>query len=467
MLEQTQEAVLAWLKNTGWDERYELLEWAGKPSLKSKFRDKFRGVEFPYTFGRLKWILLNRPHTIFSPTQEEVAEKKKKTCIEKYGCGNVFQRSDIMAALRGQQDDIQQKRELTNLERYGGRSALENKEVKTKALATNKEKYGDEHPQRTDAIKKKALETSIRRGNTRVIDGKTIKQIAMEKNLSTSHANFLYRTHGEQFVTDFKKTQSAIEQIIEDMLRDVGVKYEKQFRVEKYSADFYLPEFNLILECDGMYWHSEAIKSPSYHADKKKLYNKYGFASLFFREDEILNKQAIVKSILLNKLNKNVRVFARKLDIKKISIAEAKLFFERNHLMSDGSGVSYALVDVDATILACIQVRHKNKKNNLIEISRFCTLSGTSVVGGFSKLLKHVIKELAPVSVMTFIDLRYGSGKYLLQFGFVSERCQSSFGWTDFKHVVHRMNFPGNSGYFSGWTKIWDCGQEKFVLTVR
>ena len=49
--------------------------------------------------------------------------------------------------------------------------------------------------------------------------------------------------------------------LILDML---NIKYEKQKPVKKYKCDFYIPEYNLIVEIDGDYWHANPKK---YKAD--------------------------------------------------------------------------------------------------------------------------------------------------------------------------------------------------------
>lgn len=90
----------------------------------------------------------------------------------------------------------------------------------------------------------------------------------------------------------------------------------------------------------------------------------------------------------------------------------------------------------------------------------------TTVVGGFSKLLKHAIKLEQPQFVISFVDQRYGSGDYLQQLGFEKESEHVSFVWVKNNRTYHRMIFPGNSGYENGAVKLWDCGQAKWILKL-
>ena len=111
----------------------------------------------------------------------------------------------------------------------------------------------------------------------------------------------------------------------------------------------------------------------------------------------------------------------------------------------------------------------KGRGNNEFEISRFCPKIGYSVVGGFSKLLKFALSALSipeqKAKLITFIDLRYGSGEYLPNFGFRKEGTHPTFRWTKSKMSFHRLKFRSNTGYEEGYYKVWDCGQAKYSLS--
>ena len=55
------------------------------------------------------------------------------------------------------------------------------------------------------------------------------------------------------------KTQgTSIELKVEDQLKEYGVKYIKQKPINEghFILDFYLPDYQLVIECNGDYWHS-------------------------------------------------------------------------------------------------------------------------------------------------------------------------------------------------------------------
>ena len=85
------------------------------------------------------------------------------------------------------------------------------------------------------------------------------------------------------------KEPTSIEKIVYNELKKREIIFEKQKLINnKFVVDIYIPSINLIIECDGNYWHSRerTIK-------KDKAENAYlttcGFNLLRFPEHEINN----------------------------------------------------------------------------------------------------------------------------------------------------------------------------------
>jgi len=53
----------------------------------------------------------------------------------------------------------------------------------------------------------------------------------------------------------YRSRETVPEKQMEKMFRDADVAYVKQFRIFKYSVDFYLPEHNIVVEVNGCWWH--------------------------------------------------------------------------------------------------------------------------------------------------------------------------------------------------------------------
>jgi very-short-patch-repair endonuclease len=87
--------------------------------------------------------------------------------------------------------------------------------------------------------------------------GRKMPQEAKEK---------IRKWHTENHHNHFKDT--LIERIIEAGLTSLEINFKKQFPVSGVSiVDFYLPDSNTIIQCDGCYWHGCPIHFPNHHQD--------------------------------------------------------------------------------------------------------------------------------------------------------------------------------------------------------
>lgn len=439
------------------------------------------------TERREKAILEKHGVTHFSKT-EEFKEKFKNTCLEKYGAEN----PSLV-------EEFKEKRRLTNQERFGVDNAFQSEEIKNKAKQTSLEKYGVErygdtqefkdlveekmqgkwdevvekrratcmekygvnHPNKVPELAQKQIQTRKDNGTIKLIDGKTVKEFCKDNNVSISYTNQLIQQGIDPSLMEKSVTQ--IEQVIKEILIKNDIKFSHNGNIGKRKYDFLIPEFNLILEADSFYWHSDFNdKEQKYHQIKRDFYIESGYKPLFFRQNEIIEKPKIIESIILNKIGRSERVFARNCGIELCEFKDAKNWFEENHLMGSGRGTCLFLINKETKERLCgIQI--VKKKDYGYEISRFATKYNTSVVGGFSKLISHAHDILKFKSLITYIDLRYGNGNYLKELGFDKTNESLSFGWTNGKQIFHRMTFEGETGYQHGFAKIWDCGQAKWI----
>lgn len=503
----TEEVAREWLKDHA--PHLILLEWSGHSNVESKFKDCNRNIEFNYKFKHAKAAIKRNPDAILKASKEErilaqerlylkkygvkhpfmlpeVKKKIKKTNLERYGVEHPLQNKEIMNKVKKTNLEkygvehslsskaVQAKRKKTNLEKYGFEYAPQNIDVMNKSRKTMMEKYGVDHPSKIKGMDERKLKTRIKNGHTILVEGKTLVKLAKEKNCGYTTLTQRYNEFGEEFIKDWQpQKRSYLEHMFSKFLDSEGIEYRNNRSIklkegQKYRADFILDDYKLIIECDGLKAHCDSyfsFKGKQYHKKKKEFYDNQGFVSMFFREDEINNKFSIVRSMIMNKIGKcENRIFARKCNIEKVSKKESDKFLNDNHLMGKGHGRSYGLYH-EKKLVSMIQVKWK-KKNKTLEISRFCSKLNHSVIGGWSKLLKHVQDIESPDRIITFVDRRYGSGEYLKNLGWTLESSNLSFMWTDGHKSYHRMKFRGNQGYENNLSKIWDCGQAKYSIEV-
>lgn len=391
-------------------------------------------------------------------TKGDMQAKAQRTCKERYGAEHFLQ-SEI-----GQQN---LKRALK--EKYGSENPYENPEYKNNYIEKKKlaliEKYGVEDilncEERREEHEKKRRETRKKNGQY-IYDNKTVQEWAIEKGMAASTLYQRIEKLGIEEAMKLDKCTSKLEAFLAEILRSLNLEFKTEVYVNKMIADFHIVGTNILIEADGLYWHSDhIIEGAAHHARKRSNYIQNGYFPLFFREDEIYDNSDIVKSIIANKVGQSIKIGARTCNIKQEEKSIGRHFMKDNHLMGRGSGDTFVLCNEDE-ILSCMLIKRKNGRE--YEISRFAHKMGYNVVGGFSRLIKFAQSKLKMESLITYIDLRYGSGEYLKGLGF--EHCGEniSFKWTNFKQTVHRMQFPGNDGYKNGMFKIYDCGQAKYRL---
>ena len=98
---------------------------------------------------------------------------------------------------------------------------------------------------------------------------------------------------------------------MKEFLREANIDYKHQYRVDKinkpYVADFFLPNFNCIIEVDGDYWHTRG-KNPKLDLERNEQMRENGFLVLRFWESDIMKLPELVQSFLDELVNiKNIR----------------------------------------------------------------------------------------------------------------------------------------------------------------
>lgn len=94
---------------------------------------------------------------------------------------------------------------------------------------------------------------------------------------------------------------SKIELIVQSVLDQNHINYIQHCRtvIRPLEVDFYMPEHNLCIECNGSFWHSTIKHTKNYHHKKYLKVLETGNTLLSFWEDDILNKPEIIENLIL------------------------------------------------------------------------------------------------------------------------------------------------------------------------
>jgi very-short-patch-repair endonuclease len=179
------------------------------------------------------------------------------------------------------------------------------------------------------------------------------------------------------------------------------------------ELDFYIPEFKLGIEVNGVYWHSELNgRAQEYHLTKTTQCNDRGIQLIQIWDTEWNYKQDIVKSRINNLLKNNKVIYARSCVISIVSVKDARQFICDNHIQGYVNSPIRVGLYYDVELIGMMTFGVPRFNNDVqYELLRFVTKQGTSIVGGASKLHNWFVSVYSPYSIISYCDLRYGTGK--------------------------------------------------------
>jgi hypothetical protein len=282
---------------------------------------------------------------------------------------------------------------------------------------------------------------------------------------------------------------SRWENEVVEFLRSLGdIKIEQRNRkiCAGKELDILIPDHNMAIECNGLYWHSElgGGKTSRYHLQKTLACQEQNIQLYQFFEDEWQQKKEIIQSMLKIKLNMvQQKLYARNCSIKSLSIAEKTHFFEENHIQGTAnSSICLGLMNNDQIVAAMSFLRNREWE---WELNRFCSIKNTIIIGSASKLLHHFKKLHNPNKIMSRANLRWSIGKVYetLDFKLRSEDIHPSYYYTsDYITKTHKskfaikklpkklIDFDPNLGEWKNmqinhYDRIWDCGVKTYIWT--
>jgi len=420
----------------------------------------------------------------------EINNKRKVTILEKYGVinnGQTATAKEAHAALYA--DDKKVKIILdqiknTKLENYGDENYNNRKKYETTCL----KKYGvrntwslreDKQNPALDILRDKDLLTDI-------FPKMSVAEIANEYKLHQQTIYWYLNMHGLR-----EPYKSTFEQEIVHYLNTLGItniQCNKRTIIGK-ELDIFLPDFNLAIEYNGVYWHHDKIQhiTKSYHRDKFIECEKKGIELFTIFSDSWESKKDIWKQKIKSKLNLNrIKIYARKTEIVKLESAETRAILDANHVQGYTTAQYCYGLKFKNEIVAVMTFSHKragigkDRGDSSFELVRYVT--STTVIGGASKLLKHFIAKHTPSLIYSYSDNQYSTGKLYNTIGFTLENDNKSgykYYNTIEKKMYHRYKFAKHRLIADGfdasktefeimddreYLRIWDCGSRTWVL---
>jgi hypothetical protein len=203
---------------------------------------------------------------------------------------------------------------------------------------------------------------------------------------------------------------------------------------------------------------------------------------LTIQDNEWYNKKDIVISVILAKLGIfTTKLYARKCTIEGVSTSEANTFYNHNHMQGSCKQINESFcLKFNNEIVSCMSFGYRKITKGVMqyELIRFCTKKNTLVVGGGSKLFKHVLNTINPPHIVSYCDKRYGGRKFYESLGFkLKSESPPNYWYTkDCNKLLHRSNFQKHKistesnkhltereiMYERGYRRLYDCGNYVF-----
>lgn len=391
-------------------------------------------------------------------TSGEVTKRKQATCLRNYGVTNPMQSKTV----RERQED-------TVLKKYGTTNVFKNDNIKGKIKERNRERLGVDYPMQNVEVRQKMLE-SRREGRMRMDDNiigfdkdgnYIVKCPHAECNGCTERYYIINSQHYYDRIhwmtepctrllpiQDVHPKNTTIELFVQKILDEHNIKYQTNVRniLGGKELDIYIPDKNIAIECNGIYWHS---KCPDrYHYDKFKTCGLKGIQLLTLWEDQIIRIPAIMESLIKSKLGiYERRLGARECEVRVVSPRMCGDFLRSNHVQGTSFGtVHLGLFDKDNIPVGVMLFgrRPGNMDGPEWELVRYASLRGVQVIGGAGKLFQYFINKYNPDSVISYSSNDISVGGIYKTLGFLMTREAYGTYWyieRNTKKRFHRSNF--------------------------
>ena len=298
--------------------------------------------------------------------------------------------------------------------------------------------------------------------------------------------------------SEFQSSQ-AEKELLEFLKQSTNFEIQQRVTniISPKELDIYIPEKQIAIEFNGLYWHSSIFKSKKYHIQKTIDCESKGIQLIHIFEDEWLYNKEIVKSRLLSILGikkekyRKLHANSSSIIIKQVPIDEERKFLEQNHLQGYyASQVCYGLYwksrNSNQTYLVSLmsfgELRLTNNskvQDSVYELYRYVVAKNFNIIEGASKLFNHFVNKFKPKQIISYADRRWCiNSEHTLynRLGFKFESySEPGFYWINGMKRYHRFKYRNDIRKQMGYNseqefmekeniqKIYDVGQLKYI----
>lgn len=336
-----------------------------------------------------------------------------------------------------------------------------------------------------------SIRKSLREFDIPTISSKLLREASNQRTYGVNNVGELPAVRTKALATlvanrsknDYKPSVGEYEvlQFVRELLPNTQVEHNVFSVISPKELDIYIPDKNIAIEYNGLYWHSEQQgKNKWYHHNKWKKCNEQGIQLITIFEDEWTYKKEQVKSKLAALVGCDTRkkVFARKCKVVEVSVSDKTIFFDQHHIQGSGPGSINVGLEYGDELIACMSFIKQAKRHYL---NRYAT--SHRVVGGFGKLLTYFQREYDWETIISFADNRWSNGNLYHKTGWnIDIPLKPDYSYASKGKRIHKFNYrrkflPSKLAHFdpnlsewenckaNGVLRIWDCGKQKFKIT--
>ena len=257
--------------------------------------------------------------------------------------------------------------------------------------------------------------------------------------------------------------RSSIEIITTNILTSKSIGFKEQVAIGPYVFDFFLEDHNILIECQGEYWHS-INKTKVKDFQKFEYIDKYfpKYRVLYLYERDFLNPMIIenrIQAFINNEKNEikefdfkkvEIRVINNKVKITRFS--ESELFLQSFHYAGFGRSakVIYGAYLGDQLIAICkfsppvrkeVATSLNFKIDEVLELDRFCihpNYQKKNFASWFiSRCINLVKSNLSIKCLVSFADTTYGHSGIIYK----------AAGWQEVGKVKSDYHYISSDGW--------------------
>lgn len=279
------------------------------------------------------------------------------------------------------------------------------------------------------------------------------------------------------FAAFAERRDSGLERVVQKLLDTDNIEYERHFTLGNYEFDLFIPSHNLLIECQGEYWHS-INKNKGRDAAKFTYINEYfpQYRILYLYEHEFSNP-----NIILNKINNTVTNRLNEVEQVKFEFSDLKIqsldpkiklehsyysapeeFLQAYHYACYGRSAKqiYGAFLGEKLIAVCkfasvvrkeVATSMEMKTSQVLELDRFCIHPAYQKKNFASWMIsrcsKLVFEEHSKVScLVSFADSTHGHSGVIYK----------ASNWTEIGKTKPSYHYANNDGFVIHKKTLWD-----------